>query len=423
MSIFGGSERFPMEQARSPGPIYVKPDVRTNAQVVMKADYKPVDESRKWGKREGWIGGTQSAQMFVATKESVRAPGYYNENINLIKVRAPKVSFSKSDRFLSQKVNMTDMEHQRERLTTESPGPKYNVGSLASKGGKAAPPMISFAAPPSPQSAARAELHKTHVLNVDSPRPGLRESWLSAINRNGVLLMPSVSARPRQPTSKSPAMPEQGDTTLSEDIVPCPFNNNAKGKDSGNAFGHEHRFGSRHLELPAQHNRAASNTRVQFVSATHTRENMGEFSPGPIYAPFLPQCPGGRVAPSPKSARRPPLPESFADIKDPHANLSSRSSWLIGAVRKSNGQETVLMRTGDVSPGPGSYAAPLSSFTTFSHNAKTRVRAIHSSALVPQRSPRQSGPMSARTLRQPSTPCKSIATTRSAEPTWIDNNS
>ncbi|CEG40673.1 uncharacterized protein PHALS_10859 [Plasmopara halstedii] len=126
MSIFGGSERFPIEHARSPGPIYAKPDVRDNGQVVMKADYKPVDETQKWGKREGWIGGKQLAQTFVASKESIRAPGYYNENISLIKIRAPQVSFSKSDRFLSQKVSMTDGEHQRERLTAESPGPKYN---------------------------------------------------------------------------------------------------------------------------------------------------------------------------------------------------------------------------------------------------------------------------------------------------------
>ncbi|KAF1775890.1 Leo1-like protein [Phytophthora cactorum] len=65
MSIFGGSERFPIEQARSPGPIYAKPDVRANAQVVMKADYRPVDESRKWGKRESWIGGELADQANI----------------------------------------------------------------------------------------------------------------------------------------------------------------------------------------------------------------------------------------------------------------------------------------------------------------------------------------------------------------------
>ncbi|CEG40672.1 uncharacterized protein PHALS_10858 [Plasmopara halstedii] len=109
-------------------------------------------------------------------------------------------------------------------------------------------------------------------------------------------------------------------------------------------------------------------------------------------------------------------------MKDPHANLSCRSSWLTGAVHKSNGQETVLMRTGDVFPGPGSYAAPLSSFTTFSHNAKTKMRVIHPSALVTRQSSRQTGSISTRTLRQASTFCsKSIATTRSAEPTWTDN--
>lgn len=56
--------------------------------------------------------------------------------------------------------------------------------------------------------------------------------------------------------------------------------------------------------------------------------------------------------------------------------MSSRSSWLAGNVRKSEGMETVLMRTGDIPPGPGTYSDPRSSFATFSHNTKVMVRMI-----------------------------------------------
>jgi len=94
MSIFAGSERFPNEAgmfagrydgmkrglvaqwcgchaARSPGPVYGRPEVRAKASVVMKADYQPVDESRKWGKRESWIGGSYSPHMPVVPKGAV----------------------------------------------------------------------------------------------------------------------------------------------------------------------------------------------------------------------------------------------------------------------------------------------------------------------------------------------------------------
>ncbi|KAK1947259.1 hypothetical protein P3T76_001269 [Phytophthora citrophthora] len=416
MPIFGGSERFPAEAARSPGPIYSKPDIRANAQVVMKADYRPVDENHKWGKRESWIGGCASPQMPIVNKESGLAPGHYNDNFKLIKTRAPKMSFPKSDRFLSQKVNMTATGHQRELMAAESPGPKYNVNNLASNGGKAAPPRYSFAAPQSPKSSARAEAHKTRLPNVDTPRRGHRESWLSVINHNGVLVMPASPVRPRQPST---ATPEQ---TPREEAPHTPNNNasgkhggnNASGKNGGNAFGHEQRFGKRQTNQPKPHTPAAGNTRVQFVSATHTRENMGEFSPGPIYAPYNPECPGGRLAPSPMSNRRPAPPGSPADPKDPHANPSSRSSWLAGAVRKSAGHESVMLRTGDIPPGPGSYAEPRSSFATFSHNIKTRP----SGAMIARPSPRQTGVMSARTVRHrtPLSPSKGSAVTRPAEP-------
>ncbi|KAG2786986.1 hypothetical protein PC129_g18950 [Phytophthora cactorum] len=425
MSIFGGSERFPIEQARSPGPIYAKPDVRANAQVVMKADYRPVDESRKWGKRESWIGGCPSPQMPVVSKESGRAPGYYyKENINSIKRRAPKMSFPKSDRFLSQKVNMTAAGHQRELMAAESPGPKYNVNYLASNGGKAAPPKYSFAAPPSPKSTARAEAHRTRLPDVDSPHRGHRESWLSVINRNGVLVMPTSLTRSHQSTNVGTATPERTRATPPEDTALHTPNNNASGKNGGNVFGHEQRFGKRQIEPPKRHTPAAGNTRVQFVSATHTRENMGEFSPGPIYAPYNPERSGGRLAPSPKSCRRPQPPGSPAGPKDPHANPSSRSSWLAGAVRKCDGQETVLLRTGDVPPGPGSYAEPPSSFASFSHNAKARAKGIRSLTMASRPSPRQTGATSARSLRprqQPLSPRKGSATTRPAEPTWTDD--
>ncbi|KAG6975364.1 hypothetical protein JG688_00002462 [Phytophthora aleatoria] len=308
MSIFGGSERFPIEQARSPGPIYAKPDVRANAQVVMKADYRPVDESRKWGKRESWIGGCPSPQMPVISK-----------------------------------VNMTAAGHQRELMAAESPGT---------------------------------------------------------------------------------ATPERTRATPPEDTALHTPNNNASGKNGGNVFGHEQRFGKRQIEPPKRHTPAAGNTRVQFVSATHTRENMGEFSPGPIYAPYNPERSGGRLAPSPKSCRRPQPPGSPAGPKDPHANPSSRSSWLAGAVRKCDGQETVLLRTGDVPPGPGSYAEPPSSFASFSHNAKARAKGIRSLTMASRPSPRQTGATSARSLRprqQPLSPRKGSATTRPAEPTWTDD--
>lgn len=262
-------------------------------------------------------------------------------------------------------VNVTGQGHQRELMAQDSPGPKYNVNSLACNGGKGGAPKFSFA-PPSPET-------KTRLPNVDSPRKGHRESWLSVINRNGVLVMPASPAPPRANIS-----PEQIARAQEESNNSPPL----RGAKTGTVFGNEHRFGVRQegasvvggtvtggggMKTPRQ-----GQQRVQFVSAKHTRENMGEFSPGPIYTPYNPECPGGRLAPSPKSGRREPPPGSPHDKKNPDANLSSRSSWLAGNVRKSDGLETVMMRVGDVPPGPGSYAEPRSSFATFSHNAKTK---------------------------------------------------
>ncbi|OWZ12095.1 hypothetical protein PHMEG_00014794 [Phytophthora megakarya] len=385
MSIFGGSERFPTEAARSPGPIYTKPDIRANARVIMKADYRPLDETRRWGMRESWIG------------DSGVAPGQYDSNFKSIKTRAPKMSFPKSDRFLSQKVSVTAAGHLRELIAADSPGPKYNVDCLVANGGRTAPPRYSFAAPLSPKFSSRADVHKTRLPDVNGSRSDHRGSWLSVINRNGVLVMPTSSAR--QQSNQDVATPEQARTASPEETMAHPPNQNARGKYRGNAFGHEHRFGKRHMERMKPRTPTTRNTRVQFVSAPHLRENMGEFSPGPIYTPYNPECPGGRLAPSP---RRQPA-ASPVGPKDPHANPSSRSSWLAGAVRKSAGQETVLLRMGDVLPGPGSYAEPPSSFTTFSHNAKTRTR-------ISRPSIRPTGT----TLRPP--PTSKTSMTRPAEP-------
>jgi hypothetical protein len=58
MSIFGGSGRFPDDPVRSPGPVYGRVEIKSKGNtVVMKRDSHPVDETRKWGKRESWIGG------------------------------------------------------------------------------------------------------------------------------------------------------------------------------------------------------------------------------------------------------------------------------------------------------------------------------------------------------------------------------
>ncbi|DBA04797.1 TPA: hypothetical protein N0F65_004434 [Lagenidium giganteum] len=381
MSIFGGSERFPDEPARSPGPIYGRAEVRPRGQVVvMKEDYKPVDEDRKWGKRESWI-GSHSPQMPVVPKDSNLAPGRYNQdNINAVKNKAPKVSFPKSTRFISQRVNVTDKSHQRELMATDSPGPKYNVDSLTSNGGKSGAPRFSFA-PPSPGS-------KTRLPSVETPQRGHRESWLSVINRNGVLIMPGsprpVRSAPRDESAPQPHPPPlkgQGQkatevrATESANQTP-PGKSPARPRDNriGSVFGNEHRFGMRQERVKAPR-QSVGGTRVQLISERHTRENMGEFSPGPIYNPFNPDTPGGRLAPSPRSGRRNPPPGSPVEQKNPHANLNSRSSWLAGNVRKNDGLETVLMRTGDIPPGPGSYAEAPSSFRTFSHNVKTKAGA------------------------------------------------
>ncbi|GLD94273.1 hypothetical protein PINS_up002884 [Pythium insidiosum] len=264
---------------------------------------------------------------------------------------------------------MTDRNHERELMASESPGPKYNVGELAANGGRAPPRGYSFA-PPSPET-------KTRLPNVDSPRRGHRESWLSVINRNGVLIMPASPPRtPAAATLTSPRTDAEAQRAAGAGEDPGGSNNSPSRSSrlgrTGSVFGSEHRFGLRQDKARIPQQPAGVGQRVQFVSARHTRENMGEFSPGPIYAPYNPECPGGRLAPSPRVTRREPPPGSPRETKNPHANLSSRSSWLAGNVRKMDGVETVLMRTGDVAPGPGSYGDPRSSFATVSHNVKAK---------------------------------------------------
>lgn len=269
-------------------------------------------------------------------------------------------------------MNVTDPAHQRELMAAESPGPKYNVSTLAANGGRSTTPRFSFA-PQSPPGS------RANLPNVDTPTGrGQRESWLSVINRDGVLVMP---------TSSTLAKPDVV-SYLQSDLPPScgesrgkrngGGSNSPTGRDNqiGSVFGAEHRFGMRQDRVKTPQ-RAPAAQRVQFVSTQHTRENMGEFSPGPIYAPHTPECPGGRLAPSPtpSSGRRPRPPGSPADVKNPHASLSSRSSWLAGNVHKSDGLETLMMQVGDVPPGPGSYRDPKSSFATFSHNSKAQSRA------------------------------------------------
>lgn len=124
MSIFGGSERFPDEAgthcvciehnvvpltckpcvgcswcpfdastawntpARSPGPIYSRPEQRAKGNVVMKADYRPVDESRKWGKRESWIGGVLAPRA-MTTSDDNDAVCLYTSRCDHVHTQAP----------------------------------------------------------------------------------------------------------------------------------------------------------------------------------------------------------------------------------------------------------------------------------------------------------------------------------------------
>lgn len=373
MSIFGDSGRFPDDPVRSPGPVYGRVEPKKNGHVVvMKRDIHPVDESRKWGKRESWIGGNNSPHIpVVAKQESHLAPGQYNTSVDAVKSQAPKVSFPKSSRFLSQKVNVTDRDHERELMAAESPGPKYNVGSLAARGGKPAAPSFSFAQP--------SQETTTRLPNVDSPRRGHRESWLSVINRNGVLIMPASPAATPRTELESPPTTETARTELPPNTM----------NRAGSVFGNEHRFGHRQEKTKSVGSGIGSGKRVQFVSAKHTRENMGDFSPGPIYTPYNPEPAGGRLAPSPSAPRREPPPGSPRDgVRNPHANLSSRSSWLAGNVRKSDGLETVMMRTGDVPPGPGSYGDPRSSFAIVSHNVKAKGATVQPTRPSPRPPPR-----------------------------------
>lgn len=168
-------------------------------------------------------------------------------------------------------VNVTDKHHQRELMAEESPGPKYNVHSLASNGGKNGAPKYSFA-PPSPET-------KTRLPNVDSPRKGHRESWMSVINRNGVLIMPSSPAPPRTGAAHDAAR-AASEAARAEEVAGT-SNNSPRSRSAmhGSVFGNEHRFGVRQQQLQQEKaetpRKGVASTRVQFVSTKHTRENMG----------------------------------------------------------------------------------------------------------------------------------------------------
>lgn len=156
-------------------------------------------------------------------------------------------------------------------MTEDSPGPKYNVHSLASNGGKNGAPKFSFA-PPSPET-------KTRLPNVDSPRKGHRESWMSVINRNGVLIMPSSPAPPRTGAAHDAAR-AASEAARAEEVAGT-SNNSPRSRSAmrGSVFGNEHRFGvrqqSQQQEKAETPRKGVASTRVQFVSTKHTRENMG----------------------------------------------------------------------------------------------------------------------------------------------------
>ncbi|KAF1775889.1 hypothetical protein GQ600_7490 [Phytophthora cactorum] len=274
---------------------------------------------------------------------------------------------------------MTAAGHQRELMAAESPGPKYNVNYLASNGGKAAPPKYSFAAPPSPKSQL--------VLKLTGRACPTSIVLAEATASLGCLLSIATGTNSRH--------------TARRHRMHTP-NNNASGKNGGNVFGHEQRFGKRQIEPPKRHTPAAGNTRVQFVSATHTRENMGEFSPGPIYAPYNPERSGGRLAPSPSHA-------GVHSLQEAQPALRTRTPTPVAAARGS------LVQSASATDRRLCYCPP-SSFASFSHNAKARAKGIRSLTMT--------GATSARSLRprqQPLSPRKGSATTRPAEPTWTDD--
>nr|CCA21359.1 conserved hypothetical protein [Albugo laibachii Nc14] len=378
MALFGASDRFPTESARSPGPMYaVNESKRWRTAAVMKTDFHAIDETKRWGKREGWIA------------ERDLAPGKYDQNADAILKHAPAITFSKSLRFASQKggllsrcfgqvmllliVNMTDKEHQRELLTVESPGPMYNPGSTLRNGMKPKC-QISFAAPTSPRaSTCLPAVNKAAIRSS-------RDSWLSIINRKDILLLPPSPRK--QAINLSPLHVETRDAEKTKTTSSL-STKSSKIKSIGSLFGHQDRFGAVRSKFKKKEDTARPR-RTQLISVQHARENLGEYSPGPIYNPHRPVCSGGRLAPALKASFREAYLRNVHSIKNPNSNLSSRSTWLSGNIQKQqNGIETVVVGTGDIVPGPGSYIDPPSSFSKPSHN--TRARTLVNKSTLPEK--------------------------------------
>ncbi|KDO30857.1 hypothetical protein SPRG_04759 [Saprolegnia parasitica CBS 223.65] len=366
MSIFGSSDRFVADAARSPGPIYLsvtdnlERSPKKKGGVLFRPDYAAATAAldAPVGHRDSWIKNQFSPSISVHDHGVHVAPNLYEANYEVVKSRVPAVSFPKSERFLSQKVCMTDKHHQRELITSDSPGPKYNVEATTFR---STAPKYSFSK------------GQVNPVRVGSPVKSHRESWLSVIHRKGLFVLPPAV----QPPEMDPPPPSLADER----------NQHHESRPQSSNFGTAPRFGLR--ENPRKDQATAGMSRVQFISSRHVRENMGEFSPGPIYTPHKPAPSGGRLAPAPRATS----PPKHDEVRGPDTNLSSRSCWLSGNIRKNSGREIMLMRTGDVAPGPGAYYHPTSSFGTasFSHNVKVKRKDL----ITPRRastSPRKTRP-------------------------------
>ncbi|OQS07306.1 E3 ubiquitin-protein ligase MARCH6 (membrane-associated RING finger protein 6) [Thraustotheca clavata] len=364
--------------ARSPGPIYhsvhenLERSPKKKGGVVIRKDYAapPTDLKAPIGHRDSWIKNQFSPSISVHDHGVHVAPNLYEANYEVVKSKFPAVSFPKSERFLSQKVCMTDKNHQRELITTDSPGPKYNVEIPALKSNA---PKFTFSK------------GQVNPIRVGSPVKSHRESWLSVINRKGLFVLPAAILEVDPTISASPTKPgAAANTEMPEE----PRNQYHETRPLSSNFGTAPRFGLR--EHPRKDQATSGMSRVQYISARHARENMGEFSPGPIYTPHKPAPPGGRLAPAPHE----PSPLKDNEVRGPDNNLSSRSCWLSGNIRKNSGREIMLMRTGDVAPGPGAYCHQISSFggASFSHNVRVKRK---DASMTPRRastSPRKTRP-------------------------------
>ncbi|ETW03310.1 hypothetical protein H310_04810 [Aphanomyces invadans] len=359
MSIFGNSDRFVADAARSPGPIYhshvesLEHSPKKGAIALRRDHAQPQpDATGGHGHRDSWIKGQFSPSISIHDSGIHLSPSHYDADVSIIKSRFPSLSFPKSERFLSQKVCMTDKRHQRELIATDSPGPKYNVEVRQYK---TQAPKYTF------------QKGQVQCVKAGSPVKSHRESWLSVINRKGVLLSPPAhQSRTDDMSNVAPSMLASENQTSEYGMRPT----------STSKFGTAPRFGLRETRRKDQS--TVGMQRVQYISARHARENMGEFSPGPIYTPYKPPRPGGRLAPATKLSS----PTKYDEIRAPDTNLSSRSCWLSGNIRKNSGREIMLMKTGDMAPGPGAYSHSSSAFASanFSHNVKVKRKDLQAHA-------------------------------------------